>query len=591
MKQLLSILSLFLFLIFPLSADTVVLNDRSGAVAPTEDILYRLDPEADLSAPEVGSNLNLMTPLPQESLQIPRDGALWLAVRLDNQSTTHEWVLENTMNVERMELYALQGETWTLKQSSGNAVPYRERSFKTRKPAFRLSLPPGTEKTLILRVEDLQSSNLQLRVSSTESFRNDYLDRTLRLGLAFGFFAALIIYNLLVFSISRDRLYLIYSLYMLAFCLNQAAQERLITQYIEPNRPYGFFWFVLFGGATVAFGLEFFRSFIDTRRHMPRLDAWMRKILWGGALISVSAFVYAGPITADILNLLSIAAMGLIIWALSVRISRGDQLALICLGGSLIYILGTAAEITTTFFPLPVTPFALSAQLYGALLQVLFLGFALGSRNRRLRLEYNRIQSEFREELEETVRRRTGELEEANRCLSVNAVTDSLTGLYNRGALMKRIEELDKAINRGTIERQNLSAAYLDLDNFKHYNDTHGHKLGDTILREAAALLKDCLRGDDLIFRMGGDEFLILMPETGAAEAEKAVQRLLASFASLPERVSARGQVHLDTAPSISVGLASGSDGQHCRVEDLIQRADEALLNAKEIGKNRYCVA
>ncbi|MCF7927848.1 MAG: sensor domain-containing diguanylate cyclase [Spirochaetales bacterium] len=541
---------------------------------------YFSDPSGELSATEVHKRLNTFRPFDSASLQIPRDGAVWLYFTLHNKSRNTNWIIENAMNVELMELYLRKEGAWSSEGQSGNMIPFSERKTATRTPAFELALQSQRKHEVLIKVFDYQSSCIQLTLKDSSRFRKDYHRETLLLGLAFGFFAAFIVYNLIVFFLNRERSYLLYSLYMAAFFLNQFAQERLFAQYIQPEQPYGFFWFIIFGSATAAFGLDFFRHFIGTRSKMPRLDFSMRILRTLAVLLGVSAFFYSGPISADLLNILSIAAMGLIFTVLALRILKRDLLALLCLTGSLLYLAGTAAEIVITLVPVPVTSFALHAQLYGALAQVLFIGFAVGANTYRLRQENERIQLEFTEKLEDMVAKRTQQLNEANRKLTEHAVTDPLTGLFNRGELDRRSEEFDTYFARKTEGdvRYVISAAYIDLDNFKYCNDTFGHHYGDEILIKTADILRKRTRGYDLLFRLGGDEFLVLMPETTLQEASGIVERIRRAIESEAD----------DKAKiSASIGLASTEKMTNLNVEQLIREADTALLYSKREGKNR----
>jgi diguanylate cyclase (GGDEF)-like protein len=510
---------------------------------------------------------------------MPREGVVWLHFTLENRSDKEEWAIENSMNLELMEFYLRTGDGWHHIQRTGNMIPFAGRELPVRHPAATFSLPSGEQRQLLIRVFDYQSASLQLSLMDEAQFNRRYADKTLLLGLAFGFFSAFILYNLIIFFLNRERTYLLYSLYMTAFFFNQLAQERLLSQYLQPHSPYGFFWFILFGGASAFFGIEFFRSFINTASHMPRLDRLMRLLRYPLLLLIVSAFLYAGPVSADILNILSMLAMALIFTALILRIIKHDLLALVCLLGSLLYLAGTIGEIAVTLWPLPVTPFTLHAQLYGAIAQVIFIGFAVGANTYRLRRAYDRMQKNFTDKLEHLVTERTRQLEEANRRLAEHAVKDGLTGLYNRGELERRIRELDTYVSRKSDSHGSyvISAAYLDLDNFKQCNDTYGHAYGDDILNRTAEILRNGTRGYDIIFRLGGDEFLIVFTETALQEAEAIMERMRRT---IEEELGAEARI------SASIGLASSEHPEASSMTELIRLADAALLRSKEEGKN-----
>ncbi len=565
-------------------AETVVLDDTTRQFRANEKTRFFVDEEGDLSAADVYARVGEFRPFDRGSLQLARDGAIWLLLELENRTALSEWIIANTMSVELMELFEPDGNGWRLTAASGNEIPFADRAVSARHPAFRVEIPREEERVFLVRVADLQSSSIQLEISEARHFWNGYRDQTLLLGLAFGFFCALIVYNAVVFLVNRDSTYLVYSLYMTAFAVNQLAQERLLAEYVLPHQPHGFFWFIVFGGLTAALGVEFFRRLIETRRTMPRTDLAMRATQAALGVLVLAGFVAAGPLTADLLNVLSLLAMALIIYVLGARIVRRDMLALACLAGSLLYLAGTATEIVGVLLPIPVTQFMLHAQLYGALPQVLILAFALGTKTHRLQVEYNRVQLEFRSELEERVRDRTRELQVATRRLEEEAVTDELTGLYNRKELNQRSAELDKLLDRKLHigEHYSVTVAYMDLDNFKQCNDSLGHGFGDDLLRRAAGVLRARTRGYDLTFRVGGDEFVIIMPETTLEDGRALIDRVRSAFA---EAMPAEAPV------TISVGLASIDEAAGVSVSSAIDAADAALLASKEHGKNRITTA
>lgn len=153
------------------------------------------------------------------------------------------------------------------------------------------------------------------------------------------------------------------------------------------------------------------------------------------------------------------------------------------------------------------------------------------------------------------------------------SLTDPLTKLWNRRRLDLYI---DKLINISRRNNEPFSIIFLDIDHFKRYNDTHGHNAGDALLIKLADIFIECSRDQDLIIRYGGEEFLIVLPNTNIKQAEIIAERIL-------ERI--RGS----TDVTISAGLATYSD--HISFDKLIHEADEALYNAKKTGRNKYTVA
>lgn len=160
------------------------------------------------------------------------------------------------------------------------------------------------------------------------------------------------------------------------------------------------------------------------------------------------------------------------------------------------------------------------------------------------------------------------------------AITDALTGLYNRRYFQQMFSrELNRAIRYG----KPLSLIMLDVDDFKKFNDTYGHPHGDKVLGAMGDILLEALRGTDFAFRYGGEEFIVLLPETDFPSALHVAGRLRESV----EQKSAfelRGIAHHGVTASVGV-VSYPRDGE--TRDDLLASVDELLYRAKEYGKNR----
>ncbi|MEE8274168.1 MAG: PleD family two-component system response regulator [Alphaproteobacteria bacterium] len=160
------------------------------------------------------------------------------------------------------------------------------------------------------------------------------------------------------------------------------------------------------------------------------------------------------------------------------------------------------------------------------------------------------------------------------------AVTDTLTGLYNRLYLTSHLGSL---LERVVGEDKPLAIAMIDVDHFKDVNDRHGHAVGDEVLREIAHRLDQFSRATDLVARLGGEEFVIVMPETTVEAAQLVTARLRREVASAPFGTT---PVEGGLAVTVSIGVA-GMLGDDDTPESLLKRADDALYAAKRGGRNR----
>ncbi len=162
------------------------------------------------------------------------------------------------------------------------------------------------------------------------------------------------------------------------------------------------------------------------------------------------------------------------------------------------------------------------------------------------------------------------------------ATVDQLTGVLNRQSILA---DLEKEIDRATRYGHQLSVAMVDLDHFKRINDTYGHAAGDTMLRQVAEILRTNLRTVDTVGRYGGEEFLIILPETDVGAA--------ASLAEKLRRLVGRHEIIFQdgsrATATLSAGVAGGS-GSHLRLAALVRDADNAMYSAKALGRDQVYV-
>lgn len=154
------------------------------------------------------------------------------------------------------------------------------------------------------------------------------------------------------------------------------------------------------------------------------------------------------------------------------------------------------------------------------------------------------------------------------------ATNDSLTRVLNARSFAERLAQ---ELERNRRYNRPMAVLYLDLDNFKAVNDTHGHQTGDAVLRLVADAIRRAVRGADIVGRMSGDEFAVLMPETDGAEADAVAQRLSQGLATA---------FHGSPTVTASIGVVSCA-ATKADSDDVLRSADQAMYEAKRAGKNR----
>jgi diguanylate cyclase (GGDEF)-like protein len=158
------------------------------------------------------------------------------------------------------------------------------------------------------------------------------------------------------------------------------------------------------------------------------------------------------------------------------------------------------------------------------------------------------------------------------------ATTDSLTTLLNKASIMRALAD---EIAGGLRYRRWISVIVADIDEFKSFNDLYGHLVGDRIVQLVAGLMRRNLRRRDKVGRFGGDEFLIVLPETGRKGAVQAAEKLREAV-----ELSVTAELGLPKNVTLSLGIAT-SRTQEASAEALLESADTALYRAKALGRNR----
>jgi len=190
---------------------------------------------------------------------------------------------------------------------------------------------------------------------------------------------------------------------------------------------------------------------------------------------------------------------------------------------------------------------------------------------------------ELKDSLEEKVKDRTVKLEEAKSVAETMARTDVLTGLNNRRSFYEKANEILKTVIR---KKQSISALMIDADNFKELNDTYSHSFGDKVLKKIANNIFASIREIDLCARIGGEEFVVLMPDENIEMAQIVAQRILSNISK--KSLEFDGQ---EVQVTVSIGVSACKDTSSVTIDKIIKHADLALYKAKKRGKNCINVA
>lgn len=549
----------------------------------------------DLTNPAVNYRFN---PSPtQESLNFGYSAsAYWLRLPVQaGAGAAQEWMLEFAYpSLDSVEVFAPDGKGGYGRLEAGDHQPFSARPYPHRNLVFPVTLLPGKEQTLYIRVTSDGNLTLPAALWTPEALhQNDLLTYPL-FALYYGALAALAIYNLLLFFLIRDRRHIEYAAFAGCMIIGQASLNGFSNQFLWPESPvWGNGVFPAAMAATGFFGALFTRSFLETRRTAPGLDKLVLVCVAWFAIAAIGPFVF--PYRAAAINV-SLSGISFSLLAVAggilclLRNGPGARFFLIAWA---LLLVGVAVTGARNFGWLPTNDLTSYAMQIGSALEMLLLSSALADRINSLRKEKERAQvdsltvqhsmvqalqrSEL--ELEDRVAQRTRELADANMRLQESeealrhlAYHDNLTGLANRALMEDRITQAIEHAKRYDFV---VAVLLVDLDRFKPINDSFGHSAGDEVLKTIGRRMRDCVRASDTVARIGGDEFVAVLDQLQGPDDAARVAKTISLALAEPFMVQGHA---LGISASIGLALypAHASDAP-----SLIQHADKAMYVAK----------
>lgn len=417
------------------------------------------------------------------------------------------------------------------------------------------SFAPGLTDVFI-RAETADPLPLAVRVLTPAGLQRERTLRAYGYGALYGFLLALVAYNAMLYAGLRERSYLDYALYLGAFILTDLAYTGHGYALLWPSHA-GLQRFVILVMMVVfcALGLRFARGFLCLDETAPHLDRSVRRYAQGGLAAIGLAVLLGWQGMAALVAFLFVLSTSLIMVTLGLdAVRRGVAAGRYLLAAALAAMTGAAATALGVWRGLPYSLLTLHVAELGVALEGILLALGLAHRVR----EHRRAR------------------ESAEHLASI----DPLTGLLNRRSFLQRAAPLWSTALRND---RPMSLLMVDIDHFKSINDRFGHTVGDEVLTAFGKFLFGARRQGDLVARWGGEEFIVLLPETGLSQALALGERLRVKLgtaqisASYPHPLSA------------SFGLADRSPGDS--LEGLIGAADAQLYRAKAAGRNRVCCA
>lgn len=479
---------------------------------------------------------------------------VWIHLSILNPSISgleRSILIENSW-LDHIRLYFLKDGKVEASFDAGDSMPFRMRPFPGRFFSFDHEFSPGRTE-IYLRIVTPDPVVVPIFMLDRQAEASREMLQGYGYGFVYGYLIALMAYNLLLYLKLREKRLLLYAAFLAAFLLTNIAYTGHGFAWIWPNETGLQRWIiptlmVTFGIA----GLAFARHFLETRANFPRLHNAVKGMSFLFAILLAASFLADSQLYALLTAFTFVTFFSVMMPVMGVlSLHSGFKNARYFLIASIASMLGTVVTALSVWGFLSFSQLKFRAVEIGMLVDATLLALALANQLRSIQMQH--LNAEER------------------------AARDPLTDLFNRRSFTDMAKSIWSTAKRSG---RDLSAIMVDLDHFKSINDLHGHALGDAALVETARILSASARQGDIVARWGGEEFLLLLPETRLDDALALADRLKDAISSI--RIpSGNGPVRLTA--SFGVAQKAGHDS----LEELISEADALLYRSKKEGRNR----
>jgi len=556
-------------------APAVFVNDARPSVQVAARAEYLLDASGTVRYEDIADNRLPFQRHTRDSFQFSfNKAALWIKCRIAPADPEEAGAVRSRRSLLVLDNAALgsvmlwvpvikDGANDVMVLSGGWQHGVQNQTYPFLYPTFVLPDSIDASRPVLIRVATPFSLQFRATLYTFDDFQKNSVILFLIVGFCAGILIAMLIYNFVLYLFIHDRRYLYYILYVFFLLLWQCTLFGLFPYFHVSISKWLLQYINVLALSMMFFAIVFAIVYLKTKKTAPRHDVIL-KAMAAGTVILIPIAAIQQSMTTTLLTYLMAQLNIVVVFTSAVSALRSGfkpaRYYLIAVG---VLLIAATIFLLKYYGLVPNNPFTMHIVLFGSTVESILLSSALGYHIRVMREE------------EQALRER-----EKN--LQAISVTDELTGLFNRRFLNAALIKEVAAARRSSAP---LCLVMMDVDYFKDFNDTYGHLEGDQVLVVLGRLLTQVLREEDIACRYGGEEFATILHNADIKAALEAAERIRSRFEATPFQPGGGKTVCM----TISIGVAVLLPDEN--PEQLLWRADQALYQAKQSGRNRICSA
>ncbi len=562
-------ISLFLLLSYLDAAPIVSINSDNTAINDFE-MSYYSDTTEKMSLDEIRDQ-NFTESTNKITLG-KKVNTTWAKVTLANDTDKNKKIFihnSSAYNAKTIEFYELQNDQLLrsdiidLNTQEGASKMYGANAL------FGIDIGSKQTKTVYMKYQTFAYQYFSLSIYDKDHSKRAMINDRVDIALLVGALLVLAFYNLLLYFSSGYRENLYYALFLTFASIWMSLLYGLTASlfHVYGDAAYQLHSFAM---PLAIFLVLFFMNLFETKEKYRTEHKFLTSVAWLNFADLLFGFFNIFK-AMELFSILTIYTLVVLLWVSISIYRKGNVLARLFLIGHSFFALFSAIGIGFFLGFADYNYVTRHATGFGYSIEALMLAYIIAYKIKLL--EYKK--EELLETLEHKVEERTAELK-------LLASIDPMTKLYNRRYFIEMSESiLDSAKRNGT----DTSILILDIDHFKNVNDTYGHRVGDDVIVRLASLLQAISRESDIISRWGGEEFVILFPETDKDGALAISEKIRTDVENSVINLERGRALRL----TVSIGITQIDNEEEGGIEAAIHRADEALYRAKAGGRNRVC--